>query len=70
MTNSERRRMRKLWRMREREIEELNNPRRIIFIEDVIKEVAFGVVFAIGMMGAGWLCAIGIDRLMVALGLY
>ena len=57
MTNSERRRIRKLWRMREREIEELNNPRPIIYIGDIIKNILIGTGFCTISMFLGWFFA-------------
>lgn len=51
MTNSERRRMRKLWRMREREIERLNNPRRMIFVSDVLLMGLFSIAGIMVLLG-------------------
>lgn len=52
-----------------REIEEINNPRPMVFIGDVIiRSIAYTAVgVAMGLIG--WLALIGLDRVFQALGI-
>ena len=70
MTYSERRRARKLARMREREIEELNNPRPMMFISDIIVQVLIGTVCCVGTLFLGWLGCYCWYHIMAAFGMY
>ena len=51
------------------EIEEINNPRPMVFIGDVIiRSIAYTAVgVAMGLIG--WLALIGLDRVFQALGI-
>ena len=52
-----------------REIEEINNPRPMVFIGDVIIKGIAAVVFGGAIGGIGWLALIGLDRVFQTLGI-
>lgn len=70
MNKHEMRQMRKAWKQKQREIEELNNPRPMMYIGDVLENVALGIGTVVMMLGGGWLGCYLIYHLMVALGMY
>ena len=53
----------------EREIRDLNDPRPMMFIGDVIVKTIISIIIG-GVMGVtGWLALVGLDRIMNFMGI-